>query len=79
MLPLALAGIPLGPVAVRADGNRHDCQLWRGSSGLEHTLIANRLGAANLLTKNRRLDPGAPDGSAPLYRESDLQRLCRSY
>jgi hypothetical protein len=79
LLAMALAVGVLGPGSVRADGNLHDCLLWRGSSGTEHTLVANRIGAANLLTKNRKLDPGSPDGSEPLYRDSDIQRLCRSY
>jgi hypothetical protein len=79
LLAIALALGSLSPGSVRADGNLQQCLLWRGSSGTEHTLVANRIGATNLLTKNRKLDPGAPDGSEPLYRDSDIQRLCRSY
>ena len=79
LLLIGLAALGGEPLAGRAEGNLHDCQLWRSSSGAEHTLVANRLGANNLLTKNHKLDPGAPDGSQPLYRSSDIQRLCRSY
>jgi hypothetical protein len=74
-----VAIVLLAPAAAHADANLHNCQRWRSSSGLEHTLVANRLGETNLLTKNHKLDPGAPDGSLPLYRDSDIARLCRSY
>ncbi|MCP9850154.1 hypothetical protein [Cyanobium sp. Morenito 9A2] len=67
------------PAVARADANLPTCLRWRSSSGLEHIQLGNRLGAANLLTKNQKLDPGAPDGSRPLYRDSDIARLCRSY
>lgn len=81
-VPTTLALIALAvlaPTTARADANRHNCLRWRGSGGLEHTLVANRIGEANLLTKNQKLDPGVPDGSRPIYRDSDIARLCRSY
>lgn len=77
--PALVAIVLLAPAVAHADDNLHNCQRWRSSGGLEHTLVANRLGETNLLTKNHKLDPGAPDGSLPLYRDSDIARLCRSY
>ncbi|MEI6829815.1 MAG: hypothetical protein WCK64_08205 [Synechococcaceae cyanobacterium ELA445] len=79
LLAIALALGTLSTGSVRAEDNLKDCLLWRGSSGTEHTLVANRIGATNLLTKNVKLDPGSADGSRPIYRDSDIQRLCRSY
>ncbi|MFS6827512.1 hypothetical protein [Cyanobium sp. ATX-6F1] len=77
--PALLAGALCAASAARADANLQTCLRWRSSSGLEHIQLGNRLGEANLLTKNQKLDPGAPDGSRPLYRDSDIARLCRSY
>jgi hypothetical protein len=67
---LALAGAALPP------GNLELCALWRGASGAEKAILANRLGAANSLTKNRRFAEAQPGDISSLYRSADLQRLC---
>ncbi|MCT0249129.1 hypothetical protein [Synechococcus sp. CS-205] len=55
---------------------RHDCRLWRSSRGLERVEIANRLGAANLLTKEHNFAVATPGESRSLYSSSDIRRLC---
>lgn len=81
--PLALSGwLALGlgfmPSQVHAD-SRHDCQLWRGSSGSQRAIVGNRLGAEHLLTKDHKLAETSTDQPVALYRRSDLERLCRGY
>lgn len=69
---LAQAGTALPP------GNLELCALWRGARGAEKATVANRLGAANGLTKNQRLAVAQPGDTRSLYRSADLQRLCRT-
>ena len=72
-------GIALAPPgAALPAGNLELCALWRGAGGAEKATLANRLGAANSLTKNQRLAEAQPGDTRSLYRTADLQRLCRN-
>ena len=66
------------PRATLPSGNLELCALWRGARGAEKATLANRLGAANGLTKNQRLAEAQPGDTRSLYRSADLQRLCRT-
>ena len=59
-------------------GNLELCALWRGARGAEKAKLANRLGAANSLTKNQRFAEAQPGDTHSLYRSADLRRLCRT-
>jgi hypothetical protein len=69
---LAQPGSPL------PSGNLELCALWRGARGAQKATVANRLGAANSLTKNQRFAEAQPGDTLSLYRNADLQRLCRT-
>ena len=71
-------GLGFMPSPVRAD-SRHDCQLWKASSGSQRAVVGNRLGAEHLLTKDHKLAETPTDQPVALYRRSDLGRLCRGY
>lgn len=77
---LAITALLASPGGVRATttshDTRHDCRLWRSSRGLERVEIANRLGAANLLTKQHNFAVATPGESRSLYSSSDIRRLC---
>ncbi|WP_255094694.1 hypothetical protein [Synechococcus sp. J7-Johnson] len=77
---LLIATLLAGPNWVWATGvsndTRHDCRLWRNSRGLERVEIANRLGAANLLTKEHNFAVLTPGATRSLYSSSDIRRLC---
>jgi hypothetical protein len=66
------------PGSTLPSGNLELCALWRGARGAEKATLANRLGAANGLTKNQRLAEAQPGDTRSLYRSADLQRLCRT-
>ncbi|MCP9818411.1 hypothetical protein KBZ18_02755 [Synechococcus sp. Cruz-9H2] len=77
---LVITTLLAGPNGVWATGvtndTRHDCRLWRNSRGLERVEIANRLGAANLLTKEHNFAVATPGATRSLYSSSDIRRLC---
>ena len=69
-----MAAWPGGGVA----GTRELCAQWRQATGTTKAALANELGAAHHLTKNKRLDEAEPGARRSLYRHNDLQRLCRT-
>ncbi len=77
---LMITALLVGPGGLRASATthdtRHDCRLWRSSHGLERVEIANRLGAANLLTKEHNFAVATPGDTRSLYSSSDIRRLC---
>lgn len=77
---LVIITLLAGPNGVWAtdvtNDTRHDCLLWRNSRGLERMEIANRLGAANLLTKEHNFAVLTPGATRSLYSSSDIRRLC---
>jgi hypothetical protein len=52
------------------------CNAWQRSHGVERILLANRIGAANYLTKRQKLLESPSDAPISLYHDSDLQRVC---
>ncbi|MCT0217903.1 hypothetical protein KQ304_02650 [Synechococcus sp. CS-1329] len=71
-----LAATAAARAGAGGQNSRHDCRLWRSSHGLERVEIANRLGAANLLTKEHNLAVASPGATHSLYNSSDIRRLC---
>ncbi|MDM7937499.1 MAG: hypothetical protein QUV06_08590 [Cyanobium sp. CZS 48M] len=71
-----LAAAAAARAAAGSQNTRHDCRLWRSSYGLEQVEIANRLGAANLLTKEHNFAVASPGDTRSLYNSSDIRRLC---
>ncbi|MEB3168158.1 MAG: hypothetical protein VKK97_05430 [Synechococcaceae cyanobacterium] len=72
VLPLAL----LAPRAAAAFDTIGRCQAWQGSHGIERILLGNAIGAAHYLTKRQKLLQSPAEAPLPLYRDSDLQRVC---
>lgn len=73
-----ISALVLGTLAALPAGNLERCAQWRSARGAEKASLANQLGLANGLTKNKRLDEAQPGASRSLYRTNDLQRLCRT-
>jgi hypothetical protein len=69
---VVLAVPPLVPAAAEVQG----CRAWRDSRGVERIRLGNRLGEAQYLTRNRRLQTSPDQAPISLYRPSDLRRLC---
>ncbi len=79
LLLLLAAGPALCPEAAQASDPRHDCRLWATSRGREQVLIANRIGAENLLTKEHNFAVAAPGDRRSLYASSDIRRFCAPF
>ncbi|MEB3333081.1 MAG: gamma-glutamylcyclotransferase family protein [Synechococcaceae cyanobacterium] len=77
-LAVALALLSLVPTAstAAAADTIALCNAWRGSSGETRIRLANRLGAAHYLTKQKRLQTSPEQTPVQLYSVSDLQRVC---
>lgn len=77
---LAVALALLSPIANASAASAADtialCNAWRTSSGDSRIRLANSLGAAHYLTKQKRLQTSPQEAPAALYSDSDLQRVC---
>jgi gamma-glutamylcyclotransferase (GGCT)/AIG2-like uncharacterized protein YtfP len=52
------------------------CQSWQNSRGRARIEMANSIGAANYLTKMKKLQESDPEAPVSLYSESDIWRVC---
>lgn len=66
----------LAPHAAAAFDSLGRCLAWQASHGIERILLGNAIGAAHYLTKREKLLQSPPEAPLPLYRDSDLQRVC---
>ena len=60
----------------RASDTRHDCLSWTHSGGAGRVELGNRIGAANLLTKQSSFTTSQPGDTHSLYSSADLRRVC---
>ena len=74
-LPLVLTAL-LGASPASAFDSLSRCNAWQRSHGVERILLGNAIGASNYLTKRQLQLESPPEAPIPLYRESDLQRVC---
>lgn len=78
LLALLALGLLSGSM-VWATDLQHACLEWRRAHGQEQVVLANRIGAEQLLTKTHRFAEAQPDASVSLYNRNDIARLCRLY